>query len=483
MNERFIMGLSVAISIALVGLVLIQVQWIRDTMALKDAQFAQSVDNALVAVSDRMERIEKLEGLREHETGRAIMEHIGGPAPSAADSLSIARPLTLGVPDTTMVQGESVLAEMVHGFLYANAFRSMDERIDPRLLDSLITEELAARGITGPHQQGVFDPRGRAVLLQPEEGADTTALLASTHRARLFRTDPIGNEHFLYLLVPGQEGQIWRSMSPMLIMSVVLLLVVVVVFIIIMRTVWRQKRIGEIKNDLVNNLTHELKTPISTIALACEALTDPSMPKTDQQVRTFVGMIRDENKRLGILVENVLQSAVVTGGQMRTRMVDLDLHALLQDVVRNSEIQATRRNGQIELDLKADLHHLQGDRIHLTNVFYNLIDNAIKYTEQEPRVRIGTRSDASSITISVRDNGIGIPRNEQQRIFDKLYRVPTGNIHNVKGFGLGLSYVRSVVERHGGTIRVESEPGRGSTFIITIPFEHGSSDPDTARRG
>jgi two-component system phosphate regulon sensor histidine kinase PhoR len=248
------------------------------------------------------------------------------------------------------------------------------------------------------------------------------------------------------------------------------------------RTILEQKRIGAIRNDLVNNLTHELKTPISTISLACEALADPSIPRTEQQVQRFTGMIRDENKRLGSLVENVLQSAVLEDGQMRIKRVELDLHALIQDVVRSSGMQVSRRNGRIELELAADIHHVLGDRIHLTNLIYNLIDNAVKYTEKEPRIRIATQSNDEGVTLSVSDNGIGIPTSEHRKIFDRLYRVPTGNIHNAKGFGLGLSYVQVVVERHGGHIRVESQPGKGSTFHIFIPFEHGRSD-QTARSG
>ena len=196
------------------------------------------------------------------------------------------------------------------------------------------------------------------------------------------------------------------------------------------------------------------------------------MPKTDQQVRTFVNMIRDENKRLGSLVENVLQSAVLESGHMVLKRVDLDVHTLIQEVVRSSGIQVSRRNGRIDLDLKAEIHHVNGDRIHLTNLLYNLIDNAVKYAEQEPRIRIGTANNDEGVTISVTDNGIGIAPSEQRKIFDRLYRVPTGNIHNAKGFGLGLSYVRTVVERHGGRIKLESAPGRGSTFHIFIPFEH-----------
>jgi two-component system phosphate regulon sensor histidine kinase PhoR len=258
---------------------------------------------------------------------------------------------------------------------------------------------------------------------------------------------------------------------------------IIAVFIATLRSVVRQKRISVIRNDLVNNLTHELKTPISTIGLACEALADPSIPRSAEQVRSYISMIRDENKRLGSLVENVLQSAVLDSGHMVLKIVDLDIHALVQDVIRSSNILVSRRSGRIVTDLRAEIHHVEGDRIHLTNLLYNLIDNAVKYTRSEPLIRIATRSDDTHITISVTDNGIGIAPSEQRKIFDRLYRVPTGNIHNAKGFGLGLSYVRTVVERHHGRITLESEPGLGSTFHIQLPFEHVISRQAPARRG
>ena len=263
-------------------------------------------------------------------------------------------------------------------------------------------------------------------------------------RERLFKHDHSGPEYFLLVDIPGEHAAIWRGLWPLLLISVVLMAIIIAGFGFTIRTIVRQKRIGEIRTDLVNNLTHELKTPISTIGLACEALSDPSMPKTEEQTRTFVGMIRDENKRLGSLVENVLQSAVLEGGHMVLKRVDLDIHTVVGEVVRSSSMLVERRNGRIDTELNAEIHHVNGDRTHLTNVLYNLIENAVKYAEQEPRIRIATTSNDVGITISITDNGIGISPSEQTKVFDRLYRVPTGNIHNAKGFGLGLSYVRTL---------------------------------------
>jgi two-component system phosphate regulon sensor histidine kinase PhoR len=219
-------------------------------------------------------------------------------------------------------------------------------------------------------------------------------------------------------------------------------------------------------------MTHELKTPIATISLACEALSDPDMRTGEKAISNYVGMIRDENKRLGVLVENVLRTSIFEQGQMKLKMQEFDVHAVILQVISNIGIQVKSRNGQIVTRFYAENATVKGDQLHITNVVYNLIDNAMKYTEGSPLIEVETRDESGFLAISFRDNGIGISKENQRKIFDKLYRVPTGNIHNVKGFGLGLSYVKGVLEMHGGTVDVASELKKGSTFTIHIPIEH-----------
>lgn len=508
--------LLIAISVALLGLVGIQVKWMRDSIALREAQFERSVDHALFAVSDRLEQVEKVQELRRNKAGRRLLRKLDAlrrahqeqrslnedevldddtaglddmeptPAPAPPD------PPTPGGDAEAVIdawdQGssgeyEALIGDLVRGIFAHELVDDIRERIDTRVLDSLLRVELHTNNVQGAFVFGVFNAEGEEVELGLDQHIVGSDDGGGVFKERLFRHDLTGPSYFLHLQVRGQRGMLWRDMLPLLLTSALFMAIIVVAFFFTIRTIYRQKRIGEIRNDLVNNLTHELKTPISTIGLACEALADPSMPKTEQQVRTFVGMIRDENKRLGSLVENVLQSAVLESGHMVLKRVDLDVHALIQDVVRSSSMQVSRRNGRVDQELKAEIHHVSGDRIHLTNLLYNLIDNAVKYTEQEPRIRITTNNDDEGITVSVTDNGIGIAPSEQRKIFDRLYRVPTGNIHNAKGFGLGLSYVRTVVERHGGRIRLESSPGRGSTFHIFIPFEHVRTVQTAGGRG
>jgi two-component system phosphate regulon sensor histidine kinase PhoR len=475
MDRRWMLGSIGVIAIALLGLMVLQARWMHAILEARRQQLQGSVSSALITVSDRLEREERWEVLRSNSSGRRLLLRL--------DTL---RGMNSGMPGAGRSNEEDLnmlVGDLVRDILITETGRDIRSRIRTTLLDSLIGEAFEGQGMERPRAFGVFDAQGMRIALETDEPGTEQDLAATPHRVALFRHDLTDNGSRLHVVLATSEEALWSGIGPQLVITGVFMALIIAVFIATLRSVVRQKRISVIRNDLVNNLTHELKTPISTIGLACEALADPSIPRSAEQVRSYISMIRDENKRLGSLVENVLQSAVLDSGHMVLKIVDLDIHALVQDVIRSSNILVSRRSGRIVTDLRAEIHHVEGDRIHLTNLLYNLIDNAVKYTRSEPLIRIATRSDDTHITISVTDNGIGIAPSEQRKIFDRLYRVPTGNIHNAKGFGLGLSYVRTVVERHHGRITLESEPGLGSTFHIQLPFEHVISRQAPARRG
>ncbi|MGL5889152.1 MAG: sensor histidine kinase, partial [Bacteroidia bacterium] len=266
------------------------------------------------------------------------------------------------------------------------------------------------------------------------------------------------------------NGFILKSLWIMLILSVLFVLFILLLFYYSISTIYRQKQLSEIKNDFISNMTHELKTPISTISLACEVLSDTSVEKTQERLSRYVTMIREENKRLGGLVENVLQSALLDKGNFRLKTGPVDFHELIRSAVNSVRIQVEKKSGEISIQFDADSFVIEADRTHVQNLIFNLLDNAIKYTPGQPLIRVTTENTATGIQLCVDDNGIGISRENQKKIFDKLYRVPTGNVHDVKGFGLGLSYVKAVAVKHGGDVSVESEPGRGSRFYVNLPF-------------
>jgi signal transduction histidine kinase len=251
--------------------------------------------------------------------------------------------------------------------------------------------------------------------------------------------------------------------------SVLLTLVILFTFGYTIFVVLRQKQVSEIRNDFVNNMTHELKTPISTISLASQMLHDQTIPNEMKNIDHLSKVILDESKRLSYQVEKVLQAAIFEKGNMGLKIRRMDVHELMNNVVRNFIIQVKNKNGQIIKNFDAEYSIVNVDEVHFANVLLNLLDNAIKYSKGEPYISVSTENKKNNIIIIVEDKGIGISKENQKRIFEKFYRVPTGNVHNVKGFGLGLSYVKKVVEEHGGKISIESEPNVGTTFEIIIP--------------
>ena len=224
------------------------------------------------------------------------------------------------------------------------------------------------------------------------------------------------------------------------------------------------------KSDFVNNMTHELKTPISTISLASQMLNDRSIPEEQKNLAQISRIIQAESKQLGFQVERVMQMAIFDHGQLKLKLEEVDIHDVIETVAQNFLLQLDKREGRLEFLPEAEDAVIEGDLMHLTNVVSNLLENAMKYTRRTPEIQIATRNENGFLIISVADNGIGISKEDQKRIFDKFFRVPTGNVHNVKGFGLGLSYVKLIVEQHHGLIRLKSEPNKGSQFDIHLPL-------------
>jgi two-component system phosphate regulon sensor histidine kinase PhoR len=275
---------------------------------------------------------------------------------------------------------------------------------------------------------------------------------------------------FLSLIFPSKTSYNLNAVQITLLSSILLILIIIGAFYFTISTIIRQKKLSEVKNDFINNMTHEFKTPISTISLAGEVLSDKTIEKSPESVDKYLKIIKDENKRLAGLVENVLQAAVLDKGKLKFKIQECDLHQIITDVIQSLTLQIQNKGGHITTELKAQRYSLFADRMHLGNIIYNLIDNALKYSKDAPLIMVSTNNDKVGISISVQDNGIGIRKEDQKKIFETFYRVPTGNIHNVKGFGLGLSYVKAVVEKHGGNVEVQSEAGEGSTFVVYLPF-------------
>lgn len=454
----------------------IQRQWIVNSDSLLQRQFqtshVTSVDTVWVTQNGKLRAVEvtsdQYEGVLKRESTRAPDHVLSPPMNRKFDART----------DTAVgwskESASQLLEELFSGYLSFNMRSPIETRIHQQTLDSLIRLELTERGIHAKFAFAVFNSYQQPVLATTSAPEEVRQIFHEGYQMRLFPNDFFQEMNYLKVFFPNQRVYLIETMWEMLVTAGIFIIIIILAFAYTIHTILRQKKLSEIKNDFINNMTHELKTPISTISLACEALADPDMDKSPAKVDSFVGMIRDENKRLGVLVENVLRSAVLDKGEVVVKPQSIDAKALIEGVIQNIQIQVERKQGQIYTNLMAENHVIEGDKIHLTNVLYNLIDNALKYTPEQPEIEIATRNKGNCLVISVKDNGIGISRENQKKIFDKLYRVPTGNIHNVKGFGLGLSYVKNIIDKHHGKIAVNSDLNKGSTFNLFIPhkYEH-----------
>jgi two-component system phosphate regulon sensor histidine kinase PhoR len=284
----------------------------------------------------------------------------------------------------------------------------------------------------------------------------------------MFPSNILDDNLYLHIYFPARKTFILKEMWGSLAISLTLMAIIISALIFMFRTILTQKKLSEMKNDFISNMTHEFKTPISTISLACEAMSDSDMMEQSAEVQPYVKMIQDENKRLSLLVERILQSAVIERGEEKLREEKIILNEVIHEVAHHAQFRIQNSNGNIVLKLPTEQFEIIGDPMHVTNIITNLVDNAIKYCEKAPDIEISLSRENKKIHLTVKDHGVGIRKEHLSKIFDKLYRVPTGNVHNVKGFGLGLSYVKAVAELHGWNIIVKSKYGDGSEFTLVI---------------
>lgn len=359
----------------------------------------------------------------------------------------------------------AVVHEMV-----ANETIDLKTRINPDQIDSLLKIEFENKGIDIYFDFGIFNKRANHFIFIDTTKIAKEPLINSPLKASLFPNDIIGNSTFLVVNFPAKDQFLFKKIIATLSSSIILLLVIIACFSYAIYIILKQKKLSDLKNDFINNMTHEFKTPIATVSLACEALSDKEIVLEKVNIDKYVGVIKDETIRLGTQVERVLQAATMEKDELQISKTKEDIHTLLTDCAEKASLQFQSTDGTIDLNLKAVNHLTFVDRHHFYNAISNLLDNASKYTDKASRVSISTENTGQSIQITIKDNGIGISSEQQKHIFEKFYRVPTGNIHNVKGFGLGLNYVQYVVEAHQGSIGVQSVLKTGSSFIIEIPI-------------
>ena len=367
-----------------------------------------------------------------------------------------------------LIQKTALAKEVFSDYLFKE--RPIAQRVEPHYIDSLLRKELAAKNIDLAYTFGIA-PQA------PKQSKDW--IFASNANikkqvpqfmASLYPNDLHASGQFLHVYFPDSLGFIWQTMGVNLLSSAILLLIMIGCFYIAMMTILKQKKLAEIKNDFINNMTHEFKTPISTISLATQLIQEDTSVVDNGTIQRYLGIIKDENVRLGQQVERVLQTAQMEREEIVLKKKNVDVHALIQQVIEMNQPMLMANQGSIQTAFTSDSANLHIDEVHMSNVMNNLIDNAVKYSADAPKISITTSVDDSGLHIQVSDQGIGMQKEVLTQVFEPFYRVPTGNVHNVKGFGLGLSYVKKIVEAHGGSVHVKSQLGKGSTFEITIPY-------------
>jgi two-component system phosphate regulon sensor histidine kinase PhoR len=376
------------------------------------------------------------------------------------------------VEDTVVLEGnnlnylEDVAKEM------RQVYVPIDQRVSRDVLDTIIKKELLDRNVNLNYDFWLKLANKDSVLYQKASNLSTDILPQNTYRTTLFSNEIFRDPGMLYLYFPNKNSLILSNMWFTMASSAGLLLVLIFIFAYTIYAILKQKKISEMKNDFINNMTHEFKTPVATIMIASEALKDPEVVEDKSRISRLAGIIYDENVRLGNHIERVLSIARLEKKELKLEQREVNIHDLIAAVVDSMSLQLQKKNAKLTMNLNALNPIVYGDELHLSNVFYNLVDNANKYSAEDPEITIETRSTDKMLIIEITDKGIGMTKEHTKRIFDQFYRVPTGNLHDVKGFGLGLNYVQDIVDQMNGTIKVHSEKDKGTTFEISLPLNH-----------
>ncbi|MED9996634.1 MAG: HAMP domain-containing sensor histidine kinase [Paludibacteraceae bacterium] len=483
MRKRTILLLGVAMVLTFLGLVLVQFDYFNTLINMRKAHFDKGVKQSLYQTCRILEEEETINYLGKalQTEGKDLHQELveAGILPMSATIRSFQR-----------IHFNSNVAHDLHKRLKQNYIRQkimmtdvamrwlkeapelpIQERIDTEHLESLLKKELTNMGIETPFFIALVNYHGEHVY----ESAlyDSTQISHDYYSQILFPNDFNPKMNLVRVYFPERDSYIFQSMFKSALVSVIMSVVLFFTFVFTIYLMIRQHRVAEIKTDFMNNMTHEFKTPISSISLASQMLSDENVVKSPELMKRISRTICDETKRLSFQVEKVLQISLLENEKAIMKFKEANINTIIEDVVDNFKLKVKSKGGTLKADLKATECTATVDELHFTNVIFNLLDNAVKYAKPDvpPILMVRTRNndDLSQLIIRIEDNGIGISKEHIRKIFDKFHRVPTGNVHNIKGFGLGLAYVRKMVEKHNGTIKAESELGVGTIFTIVIP--------------
>ena len=465
-NSKYIQVIIFLSSFALLGFLLVQLYWAKNTFNEKKNNFHTLFEICVTEIGDELrEKILNESNYSIPKIGGNILpiQNRFGSKSEFSDTLK-----KISSSKKSISEKRKDLFRIINKKLALNININLDKVLGEKEVISLIEASLEKHGIKNDFHYSITDENG-LLFLSNFENIDNSILERSTSYSVEFLNDDLFTEKRVFTLyILKLRWSIAKSFTPVLILSMVLILIILGTFIYSIRVIQNQKKNTRIKTDFINNMTHELKTPIATIGLACEALTDKNIKLDNTSQNRFLKTIKSENERLGKLVENVLESSVSVKASPELKLEVFNIEEVIKKAIKSIQLSYNTRNGKIKTDFLAQNKIIEADKLHIANVIHNLLDNSLKYSSKSPLVTISTRDVIGGLIIRIKDNGIGIAKDNHKRIFEKLFRVPTGDLHNVKGFGLGLSYVKSIIDLHNGKIMVESKLGNGSTFTVNL---------------
>lgn len=479
-------------SAAVIGVVWLQMGLIRTSMRINEERFDKNVHYALSEVVKRLELEEQKEeffssvnGFMNTYAGReSVARLVPRPdLPSTANLLNRYRDGQQGLWDQLLLN-PNLVAMFNPGF----GNRPLEERVKMDYIDGALRQELANRGIDAgqykyKYHYGLYSTQKRSFIIVDGHfvvedsrerdalpGFDKNNLYNPEYRVTLYpHEQPAPGELRVYF--PNRTNIIWSSLWKNFLGTLLFTSIILFCFAYSLHVIFTQKKLSEMKTDFINNMTHEFKTPIATISLAADSIASPMILGSPDKVKRFANIIKQENIRMNSQVEKVLQMALLDKQDFSLNLSEVDLHEIIAVAIENISLQVEKKEGVASALLEAQKPIVIGDLTHISNIINNLLDNANKYSPDKPEISVQTRNVNNGLEVSIRDRGIGMTKEARKHIFDKFYRVPTGNLHDVKGFGLGLSYVKAMMDAHHGTIEVKSEPGKGSTFTLFFPFQ------------
>ncbi len=519
MNKKQIIILTSVMALALSGVIVIQTFWIKNAINVNEKHFLQLVSNAIDQTNQDIETDETVYEITNEAYSYTDSNNIKNlsqfnPVNSklnTSQNFFTVNKQKIFIKDKNNLKFDTIINTFIGDSLVSsshNTFNKIDENSKPiKIKDlnkivvnsvndkALFVEKIVNKLLN--YNENIFERLRRvnfneflkrnlvnnSINLEFEfaiTNKNDSIFFASKNydvsskidkiKKRIFPKDLVSDPYYINIYFPKKSSYLLKSLGIFGVSLIILTLIITSTFAFILIMIFRQKKISEIKNDFIHNMTHELKTPIATISLASQMLQDDSLPKESKNFKNISNIIDEETKRLSQQVEKVLQIAIFEKGKLKLKLTEITVEDIIEKVLNNFSLRVAELNGSLVSYLDENKSVIMADKMHFTNIIYNLLDNAVKYSKEKPDIEIRTQKKKTKVVITIADKGIGISKDDQKRVFDKFYRVPTGDIHNVKGFGLGLSYVKKIVESHNGNIKLSSKFNKGTTFEIQLPL-------------